>query len=66
MREANETGVHVARRGVGFSAAGPDFYVWDLDSRAVLDTAVALIDRALKPRVRKVVRMRGRPRVRAR
>ena len=66
MREGSEPGVRVARRGVGFSAVGPDFYVWDMDSRAVIDTAVALVDRALKPRVRKVVRMRGRPRARAR
>jgi hypothetical protein len=66
MREANETGVRMARRGLGFSAEGPEFYVWDLDARSVLETARALIEPAPSwpsgRGPRKVVRLRSHQR----
>jgi len=70
MREANESGVRIARRGLGFSAEGPAFYVWDLDARSVIETARALVEPAPTwpsgRGPRKVVRLLGRQREPAR
>jgi hypothetical protein len=35
-------GVRIERRGVGYAAHGPHFYVWDEDVRVLLATACAL------------------------
>jgi hypothetical protein len=42
--ESNESlrGVRIERRGVGYAALGPHFYVWDEDPRVLLATACAL------------------------
>lgn len=47
MRDTETTGVRIVRRGVGYAAHGPGFYVWDTEPRALLDSAQALVDRSL-------------------
>lgn len=50
MRESDESGVRILRRGAGFAAHGPGFYVWDLEPRAVIESALELAARARAPR----------------
>lgn len=50
MRECRENGVRIVRRGVGFAAHGPGFYVWDLEPRAVLESALSLVASTHGPR----------------
>ncbi|RIL01659.1 MAG: hypothetical protein DCC71_17375 [Proteobacteria bacterium] len=38
-------GVRLERRGAGWAAHGPGFYAWDVDARALLDTACELASR---------------------
>jgi len=44
MRETEKDGVRIVRRGIGYAAHGPGFYVWDTEPRALLESARALLD----------------------
>jgi hypothetical protein len=39
MREANRSGVRIGRRGTGFVAEAPRFYLWDEDPEHLARTA---------------------------
>lgn len=64
MRSECGDRVRLVRRGVGYAAYGPRFYVWDTEPRAVIDGALALLDGATDPRPAPDAR-RSRPRLRA-
>lgn len=42
MHTKHEEGVRIVRRGLGFAAHGPGFYVWDTEPRALLENVQAL------------------------
>lgn len=67
-RNEVEQGVRIERRGVGYAAHGPRFYVWDEDPRLLLETASMLAPRALPttPPNPRPLRPRARLRQRAR
>ena len=44
MSESIETCVRIARRGSGFAAEAPQFYVWDEDAGRLLRSATELAD----------------------
>lgn len=50
MRPIGDERVRLVRRGVGYAALGPRFYVWDTEPRAALDGALALLDPNREPR----------------
>lgn len=50
MREGDDRGVRIERRGGGYAATGPGFYVWDEDARALLASAGELADAARRRR----------------
>lgn len=50
MRESGDSGVRIVKRGIGFAAHGPGFYVWDVEPRSVIESALALVDPSRGPR----------------
>lgn len=56
MRDRDDQTVRLTRRGLGFAASGPGFYVWDLEPRAVVESACELGDGRTGPQP-----MRPRP-----
>jgi len=61
MRDDGRDGVRIERRGLGFAARGPGFYVWDLEPRAVLESALLLAHPAGVPRRAPLVTRERRP-----
>jgi hypothetical protein len=49
MAPGDETGIRLIRSGAGYAAAGPGFYVWDLEPRAVIEGARALARSSAAP-----------------
>jgi hypothetical protein len=50
--------VRLTRHGVGYAATGPGFYVWELDARAAIESALALRHSLRPPRPAAPTRVR--------